>query len=118
MTQKKIIEPSSWTTFLSEFSERNNGRRARFEIFGPGGAFREEEQEGHFERAAVNGNVVEVTRTYESQGQVKTMVDKIESTRGIEIQYDTDGSEDTIEFMNQNGDVTVLHFESLVDGDS
>ena len=38
--------------------------------------------------------------------------------RGISIQYDTDESEDMLEFTNDNNELTTLHFESRVDGDS
>ncbi|MBX3242942.1 MAG: hypothetical protein KF685_00555 [Acidobacteria bacterium] len=118
MTQKSTVEPSTWNDFLTEFSERNKGRRARFELFGQGGSVREESQEGHFEKATLGGRTVTVIRSYESQGIKKSMEDEIKDVHGVEVQFDTDGSEDTIEFMNHNGDKTVLRFESLVDGSS
>lgn len=117
MTMKKIIEPSNWNEFLAEFSVRNRGRRARFEIFDHGNAA-EEQQEGHFEKAAINNRVVSITRSYESHGEVRSMTDDLHDTHGIEIQLDAEGNEDTIEFSNHNGDMTVLHFESRIDGDS
>lgn len=118
MTVKKLIEPSTWPEFLAAFSKRNRGRRARFELFRRDGETAEEDQEGHFESAAVNGRVVKITRNYERLGQNRTMTDELHDTHGIEVQYDTDGSEDTIEFTDHKGNMTVLHFESLVDGDS
>lgn len=118
MTQKKVIESSSWDSFLVDFTERNRGRRARFDIFEQSGNTAEEEQEGVFERISASGSTVTVERTYQDSGEQKTMTDEISGIHGIAVQLDTDGSEDTIEFMNTNGDLTQLHFESLVDGDS
>lgn len=117
MTQKATIDPATWLDFLSEFTERNRGRRARFEIFRTGSST-EEQQEGHFETATISDDVVTIQRSYESQGEQKIMSDDVKDVHGITVQLDTDGSEDTIEFTNLNGDLTVLHFESLVDGDS
>ncbi|MGH7782986.1 MAG: hypothetical protein ACREO5_03985 [Candidatus Binatia bacterium] len=118
MTVKKLIEPSTWPEFLTQFSERNRDRRARFELFRRDGEVAEESREGHFDGATVDGRIVTIKRTYETSGESKTMSDELHDTHGIEVQYDTDGSEDTIEFTDHKGDMTVLHFESRVDGDS
>src|ERR1041385_8803387 len=118
MTVKKLIEPSTWPEFLAEFSERNKGRRARFELFRRDGEVAEEDREGLFEGITVDGRVVTVSRTYNDHGRVKRMADDLHDTHGIEVQYDTDDSEDTLEFTDHKGNMTVLHFESRVDGDS
>ena len=117
MTMIKMIEPQEWATFLNAFTERNRGRRARFEIFSHGD-FAEEEQEAYFESIAIDGHTVIVKRTYNYHGQQKTMIDKLENIRGISVQYDTDNSEDMLEFTNDKNELTTLHFESRVDGDS
>ena len=114
----KMIEPGDWSNFLSEFSERNRGRRARFELFSRGGDVGEEEQEGVFESASIAGSVVTVTRTDNTEGKNESMSDEIPNVHGIAVQYDSDNSENTIELTNDKGDMTVLHFESRVDGDS
>jgi len=118
MTVKKLIDPATWPTFVSEFSERNKGRRARFELFRRDGEVAEEDREGTFEGMTVDGRVVTVNRTYDDHGREKRMADTLHDTHGIEVQYDTDNSEDTVEFTDHKGNMTVLHFESLVDGDS
>lgn len=117
LNMKKTIDPAEWNQFLSEFSARNRGRRARFEIFG-GGGVSEEQQEGRFEAADLNGRTASVTRSYEDHGEQRSMVDEIHDIHGIEVQLDAEGGEDTIGFSNHNGETTVLHFESLIDGDS
>lgn len=114
----KQIEPNNWSSFLEDFSARNKGRRARFELFHHAGGVKEEEQEAHFEGASVNGRVVTVKRTDTSGKQPVAMSLDIRDIHGIAVQADTEGSEDTLEFTNHKGDMTVLHFESKVDGDS
>lgn len=117
MTMIKMIEPQEWDTFLNGFTERNHGRRARFEIFSRGD-FSEEEQEAYFENVSVDGHSITVKRTYDKHGEQATMTDTLENIRGISIQYDTDNSEDMLEFTNNKNELTTLHFESRVDGDS
>jgi hypothetical protein len=115
---KKVVDPAEWPEFLQGFSARNRGRRARFELFSRSGDVGEEDEEGVFESASVDGGVVTITRTDNTEGKVETMADEIPNIHGITIQYDFDESENTIELMNDKGDMTVLHFESRVDGDS
>ncbi len=117
MTMIKAVEPQEWAAFLSAFSERNRGRRARFEIFSHGD-FAEEEQEASFERASIEGHTVTIERSYDQHGSPKTMSDDLVDIRGIAVQYDTDESEDMLEFTNDKNQLTTLHFESRVDGDS
>lgn len=118
MTQRNTIDPAGWGDFLEHFSKRNRGRRARFDLFEQGGRTAEEQQEGVFEKASFADRHVTVVRGYEEGGEPKTMTDEIKDVHGIAVQLDTDGSEAAIEFSNHNGDMTQLHFESKVDGDS
>lgn len=116
MTMIKMVEPQEWETFLNSFSIRNRGRRARFEIFGPNGGLKEEQQEGKFKSISIDGKTVTVTRHYQKQNQDSTMTDDLKSIRGIAVQYDTDKSEDMLQFTDDKGGMTTLHFESKVDG--
>lgn len=115
----KAIESQNWEKFLEEFSERNRDRRARFHIF-RNGEMNEEEQEGHFQTAAVethgDGANVVVTRAYEDGGEQKTMTDTIENVRGIAVQYENDESENILELTNEKNQLFSLRFESKVDG--
>ena len=110
--QKKTIESSEWDNFLSEFSDRNTGRRARFEAFTSRGVA-EEDEEASFQSVSIENHVVTVDRVTAKGEQI---ADRIEDVRGIAVQLDSDESENTIEFMDSSGDVTVLHFESRLDG--
>ncbi|MCC6329530.1 MAG: hypothetical protein IT174_13525 [Acidobacteria bacterium] len=112
--QKKTIESADWNTFLEEFSNRNTGRRARFEAF-IGDGVAEEDEEGSFAAVSIDNDVVTVNRLSAKGREITNRVDNV---HGIAVQYDLDDSENTIEFMDTNGDMTVLHFESQVDGDS
>lgn len=114
---RTTIDPSKWEEFLAAFTDRNKGRRARFELFDHG-SVSEEAREGRFAQISIKNRVVAVTRTYQSLGETKSMTDEIHDVHGIEVQSDTNFNEDTIEFSNHNGDRTILHFESLIDGDS
>ena len=118
MSVTKMIDPAGWSEFLSEFSERNQGRRARFELFRRDGEVAEESQEGYFERIGIEKDVVTIERKYKNHEEDKVMSDAIPNIHGISVQYDTDESENMLEFTNDKGDMTVLHFESRVDGDS
>ena len=118
MTMINAIEPQEWATFLTAFTMRNRGRRARFEIFGPNGGFKEEEQEGVFESVSIEGGTVTVIRKYKKHDQDENMTDELTNIRGVAIQYDTDHSEDMLQFTDDKNAMTTLHFESRVDGDS
>jgi hypothetical protein len=114
----KQIEPNNWSSFLEDFSARNKGRRARFELFHHAGGVKEEEQEAHFESASLEGRTVTIKRVDTSGHAPVELIIHLPDIHGISVQLDTDGSEDTLEFTNHKGDMTVLHFESNVDGDS
>jgi len=114
MTMINVVDPQEWATFLNGFTERNKGRRARFEIYSHGNSS-EEQQEGHFEHISIDGHTVSVKRTY---GEGSVMNDELTNVRGISVQLDTDNSEDMLEFTDAEGNLTTLHFESRVDGDS
>ena len=112
--EKKTIDPVQWNTFLSEFSDRNTGRRARFEAFTASGVA-EEDEEASFQSVSIENGLVTVDRITAGG---ETITDTISDVHGIQIQLDSDDSENTIEFLDTNGDMIVLHFESLVDGQS
>ncbi len=118
MTMIKMVEPQEWQTFLNSFSRRNSGRRARFEIFGPNGGFKEEEQEGYFHNISIDSGTVSVERRYQKQGKEAVMADELKNIVGVSVQYDTDNSEDMLQFTDNKGGMTTLHFESRVDGSS
>ena len=118
MTMIKPVEPQEWATFLNAFTQRNRGRGSRFEIFGPKGGFKEEEREATFEGISFVAGKVNVKRSYDSGGTDRSMTDELTNVRGIAVQYDTDNSEDMLQFTDDRNAMTTLHFASRVDGDS
>jgi len=114
---KRVIAPDEWNDYLTDFSSRNQGRRARFEAFSNNGV-QEEDEEAVFDNVSVSGDVATVNRIIRADDKNAPISDKIEGVHGIAVQLDFDGSDNTMEFMDSNGDLTVLHFESLVDGES
>lgn len=111
---KKIIAPDQWNEYLADFSTRNQGRRARFEAFSRGSVV-EEDEEAVFQTVSISGDKVTVGRAVTGGS---TITDEVTGVHGIAVQLDSDGSDNTMEFMDLGGDLTVLHFESMVDGES
>ncbi len=120
---KKIIEPDKWKSFLDDFSNRNRDRRARFNIFFASGETVEEAEEGHLESISLNkdGNKTQVVikRADRSSGtDSETMVDTIDGVRGIDVQFETDGSENALEITDAKNTLLSLRFESKLDCNS
>jgi hypothetical protein len=117
----KQIEPSNWDEFLSEFSTRNNDRRARFEVF-RGGSVEEEDQEAHLEEVSLkrNGNKtnVECIRINRADKNADKIRNEVTNVRGISVQYDVDGSEDVLEITDDENSLISLRLESKIDGNS
>ncbi|MDQ3322694.1 MAG: hypothetical protein M3525_09760 [Acidobacteriota bacterium] len=115
----KAIEPNDWEKFLTEFSERNKERRARFYIFFASGETLEEEQEGRFKGVSLNKNNGK-TQVVVERGTTddETMSDPIENVRGVAVQYEVDGSENILEITDEKNTLFSLRFESKLDGDS
>ena len=122
MSEIKQIEPKNWKTFLEEFSERNNHRRARIDVYRNDGNAEEEQSEAHFEAASLKENGdqhdVGIIRFDHSKAEVEKMHDTITNVIGIAVQYDTDGSEDALQITDRENELISLRFESKVDGAS
>ena len=122
MSEIKQIEPKNWKTFLEEFSERNNHRRARIDVYRNDGNAEEEQSEAHFETASLkesgDQHDVGIIRFDRSKVEVEKMHDTITNVIGIAVQYDTDGSEDALQITDRENDLISLRFESKVDGAS
>ena len=122
MSEIKQIEPKNWATFLEEFSERNNNRRARIDVYRNDGNAEEEQSEAHFETASLKENGdqhdVGIIRFDRSKAETEKMHDTITNVIGISVQYDTDGSEDALQITDREDELISLRFESKVDGAS
>ena len=122
MSEIKQIEPGNWEEFLRDFADRNNNRRARFDVFRGDGTTEEESSEEHLEdvRLKTDGNSrsVEIVRLDRGKANAKKTHNTITNVKGIAVQYDTDGSEDALEITDDENTLISLHFESKVDGTS
>lgn len=122
MSEIKQIEPTNWEKFLKEFSDRNNNRRARFDVYRNDGNAEEERSEAHFEAARLNKNSdqteVVIVRIDRSKADAEKMHDTVTNVVGIAVQYDTDGSEDALQITDRENELISLRFESKVDGAS
>jgi hypothetical protein len=120
MSEIKQIEPAKWGEFLSDFADRNNNRRARFDVYRSDGTTEDEGQEAHLEDVRVktegNSQTVEIIRIDRSNRNTGKTHDTITNVRGIAVQYDTDGSEDALEITDDENTLISLRFESKVDG--
>ena len=114
--EKKVIPPDEWGKYLEAFSSRNRGRRARFEAFA-GGTVTEEDEEAVFESISGGGGTFTVRRLNRTNND-DPIDDELTEIRGLTVQLDSDGSDNTIEFLDSAGDMAVLHFESMVDGEN
>lgn len=114
--EKKVITPGEWAEYLEGFSSRNRGRRARFEAFAEG-RVTEEDEEAVFDGVSMEKNTARVRRLNRTHND-DPLIDELTDIRGLTVQLDSDGSDNTIEFLDSNGDVTILHFESMVDGEN
>ena len=118
MSEIKQIEPKNWKSFLQEFSDRNNNRRARFQVF-KGRNVENEAQESHLEEVSLKeDSTIVVTRIDRTKGDGEKIHDTITNVVGIAVQYDTDGSEDVLEITDKENELISLRMESRVDGAS
>ncbi len=119
---KKLIKPENWEEFLQEFSDRNNNRRARFDVFRRDGTVEEEGAEAHLEdvRLIADGDTknVEIIRIDRTEINAEKTTDTVTNVRGIAVQYDVDGSEDALEITDDRNTLIMLRMESKVDGAS
>ena len=117
-----------WNRLLNEFSDRNRGRRARLETFDRDGV-REEMQEAVFERIAIDGPEADgrqqvggarvlIQRQDKSSADPELLETIIERVRRLAPQYDNDGSEQALEIEDDRRVLTILRFESNIDGAS
>jgi GMP synthase PP-ATPase subunit len=119
---RKTIAPDTWETFLREFADRNNNRRARFDVFLADGTIEEEGIEAHLEDVRLethgNANNIVIIRIERGDKTAHKKHDTITNVRGIGVQLDTDGSEDALEITDDQNALISLRLESKVDGNS
>ncbi len=118
---RKNIYPENWKDFLKEFSDRNNNRRARFDLFKADGEILEENLEAHFEESRLEDDgqkTVVIIRIDRNDADAEKIKNEVTNVRRIGVQFDTDGSESALEITDDQNTLVSLRFESKVDGAS
>ncbi len=120
---RKTIAPDKWETFLREFADRNNNRRARFDVFRADGTIDEEGIEANLEDVRLetddgNAKNIVIVRIERGDKTAHKKHDTITNVRSIGVQLDTDGSEDALEITDDQNALISLRLESKVDGNS
>lgn len=117
---RNAVSAENWEEFLKEFVGRNKDRRARFDVFKENGEIEEEGQEAHLGNIILtsdgNAKNVEVIRTDLGDADAEKITVLVTNVRGVIVQYDTDGSEAVLEFIDDQNTLISLRFESKVDG--
>lgn len=115
-----MIEPNNWEDFLKEFVERNQNRRARFNVFFRSGETVEEAEEGHLKSILLNkdgdNTQIIIERIDRSNAEDQPMTDTIDNVRGVAVQYEKDNSENILELTDDKNTLISLRFESKLDG--
>lgn len=120
---RKNIKPSSWQANLSDFSERNKLRATRLEVFG-----RAKEVESDFwledglllagialERDSVHGPSLEIMLQVPTVPTRNHMTHTITGVKRVGLET-VDGRDEALEIEDREGSVTIMHFESEVQG--
>ena len=115
---RKNIEPLSWQADLAAFSKRNNMRPTRLEVLGPAG---EVESDFWLEDGLLlagvdldtdgeRGPCVEIMLQTPSTSSKNHMTHTIVGVKRLELET-TDGRDAAVEIEDEEGRVTIMHFE-------
>jgi len=116
---RKNIEPLSWQSDLAAFGKRNNMRPTRLEVLGPAG-----EVEADFwledglllagvdlNTDAEQSTCVEIMLQAPSASSRNHMTHNVAAVKRVELET-TDGHDAGLEIEDEEGRVTIMHFES------
>jgi hypothetical protein len=115
---RKNIEPLSWQSDLAAFSKRNNMRPTRLEVLGPAG---EVESDFWLEDGLLlagidldpdgeRGTYVEIMLQAPSTSSKNHITHTVAGVKRLELEM-TDGRDKALEIEDEEGRVTVMHFE-------
>ena len=116
---RKNIEPLSWQADLAAFSKRNNMRPTRLEVLGPAG---EVESDFWLEDGLLLAGIdldtdgerglnVEIMLQAPSASSKNHMTHTVAGVKRLELET-TDGRDAALEIEDEEGKVTIMHFES------
>jgi hypothetical protein len=116
---RKNIEPLSWQSDLAAFGKRNNMRPTRLEVLGPA---REVESDFWLEDGLLlagidldtdeeRGTCVEIMVQSRSASNKNHMTHTIAGVKRLVLET-TEGHDGGLEIEDEDGSVTIMHFES------
>jgi hypothetical protein len=116
---RKNIEPSSWQSDLAGFGKRNNMRPTRLEVLGPVREFESDFwlEDGlllagiDLETDGERGTCVEIMLHAPSASSKNHMTHTVAGVKRVELET-TDGGDVELEIEDEEGQVTIMHFES------
>ena len=115
---RKNIEPLSWQSDLAAFGKRNNMRATRLEVLGPAG---EVEPDFWLEDGLLlagidldpdgeRGTYVEIMLQAPSTSNKNHITHTVAGVKRLELET-TDGRDKALEIEDEEGRVTIMHFE-------
>jgi hypothetical protein len=111
---KDNIESTSWANYLSEFNKRNNSRPTWLQVFGEAGA--QSEEQGlqlagiSLENKGADAPRVQIMLSGVNATRRNHLTHAISNLTRMTIQVGSDGRDQAIEFVDKNGEASLLMF--------
>jgi len=111
---KDNIEREAWARYLNEFSERNQSRPTWLQVFGEAGA--QSQEQGlplvgiSFEEKGADAPRVQIMLGGHDAIESRHLTHMISNVQHVTRQMGTDGRDDAIEFIDKQGEASLLIF--------
>ena len=112
---KENLEREAWAGYLSKFSKRNESRPTWLQVFGEAGA--QSEEQGlplagiSFEDKGVDAPRVQIMLGGQDAVESRHLTHMISNLERVTPQVGTDGRDDAIEFVDRQGEASLLIFK-------
>ena len=112
---KDNIEREGWARYLNQFNERNKARPTWLQVFGEAGA--QSEEQGlllvgiSLEEKGTDAPRVQIMLGGHDAVEARHLTHMISNVERVTPQIGTDGRDDAIEFVNKQGEASLLIFK-------
>ena len=112
---KDNLEREVWASYLTQFNTRNQSRPTWLQVFGEAGA--QSEEQGlplvgiSIEEKGVNAPRVQIMLGGHDAIETRHLTHMISNVDRVTPQVGTDGRDDAIEFVNKQGEASLLIFK-------
>ena len=112
---KDNIEREVWARYLTQFSKRNESRPTWLQVFGEAGA--QSEEQGlplvgiSFEEKGADAPRVQIMLGGHDAIETRHLTHMISNVERVTPQVGTDGRDDAIEFIDKQGEASLLIFK-------